>query len=146
MSTMFNKLVGRRIAEELEKRNMSQQQLADQVDCSKQVMSKILRGDKNITIFEMRTIADILGVTVDDLSKPSAVTDLELLRKQVDFEPFFMGEVQSEEGQKGVRRALRIIDLILQQQDIRERINQPEFKARMQQTADFSGLRSLEGE
>ncbi|MBL0385880.1 helix-turn-helix transcriptional regulator [Tumebacillus sp. ITR2] len=138
----FYQLVGKRILEEMERRGFKQQDLADKLGYSKQVMSKVLRGEKNTTILEMTRIAEILGVTVDSLSRPneceSSLYDLE-----EDLEPTFMGQVRTEQGRAGVQKALRIISLLQQQEKIREH-KETGDRSLSNQIVDFSWVKRWE--
>lgn len=66
----FYKMVGMRILEELNQKNLKQEDLANKLDISNQEMNKILNGEKYITIVEIRNIADILNVEANALLKP----------------------------------------------------------------------------
>lgn len=46
---------------------MSQSELADKIGVSKQVMSKIVKGQKSINVFEIKKISKILNVSMDRL-------------------------------------------------------------------------------
>lgn len=59
--------VGRNIQTALSAKNMTQQNLADELGISKQVMSKIVKGNKAINVGELGTIASVLGTTTDNL-------------------------------------------------------------------------------
>lgn len=63
----FFETVGSNIAEILEEKNMTQKQLADDIGISKQVMTKIVKGQKAINALEIKKIAEVLNVTVDKL-------------------------------------------------------------------------------
>ncbi|MBO4262087.1 MAG: helix-turn-helix transcriptional regulator [Clostridia bacterium] len=59
--------VGANIQRELKNKSMTQQNLADALSVSKQVMSKIINGAKAINVSELAKIADVLGTTTDVL-------------------------------------------------------------------------------
>lgn len=63
----FFESVGNNIVEILEEKNMTQKQLADEIGISKQVMTKIVKGQKAINALEIKKIAEVLNVTVDRL-------------------------------------------------------------------------------
>ena len=63
----FFEMVGRNILDVLQDRDISQTELADKMDVSKQVMSKIINGQKAINALEMKKIADILGIDLNRL-------------------------------------------------------------------------------
>ena len=107
--------VGQRILEVLSKRNWTQQYLADQLGVSKQVMSKILKGDKKTTIAEISKIAEILRVTVDELLTP--VQEIVYpLQTEEDLAVAFMGKASTDAGKTGIRRAFDVIDLFITQE------------------------------
>ena len=59
--------VGRNIQNQLVKRNITQQTLADALNVSKQVMSKIINGNKAINVDELGRIASFLNISTDEL-------------------------------------------------------------------------------
>lgn len=71
METISFTDVGNTIKKLLERRSMTQQALADAIGVSKQVMHKIINGNKAINVTEISAIATALGTTVDVLLAPS---------------------------------------------------------------------------
>ncbi len=63
----FFENIGLNISEVLSDRNMSQTDLAERMGISKQVMSKIINGQKAINALEIKSIAKILDVDVNRL-------------------------------------------------------------------------------
>jgi len=59
--------VGANIQEQLSLKGIKQQELADALSISKQVMNKIIKGYKAININELAQIASVLGTTTDAL-------------------------------------------------------------------------------
>ena len=59
--------VGANIQEKLNEKRMTQQNLADALGISKQVMNKIIKGSKAINVNELVRIADSLGISADEL-------------------------------------------------------------------------------
>lgn len=55
--------VGTNIQRCLEKKGMTQQSLADALGVSKQVMSKIIKGNKAINVNELSSISSVLNVS-----------------------------------------------------------------------------------
>ncbi|SKA03559.1 helix-turn-helix domain-containing protein [Selenihalanaerobacter shriftii] len=110
----FNKLVGARIQDQLDKIEWSQAQLAEKLDTSRQVINKIIHGRKNITIQEVKSIANILNVDLQQLIQP--------FDKEEDKEPIitFMGEVNSKGAKKGLQHAQNIMDLVIFHRDIKD--------------------------
>jgi len=110
----FYEMVGQRIIEQLNKLGWTQQNLANKLNISKQVMSKILNGEKNTTILEIRNIADQLTVSVEKLLSP-VNEKISLLNKEKSSTslPEFMGRVSTPQGIAGVNKAMQIIDMIV---------------------------------
>ncbi len=59
--------VGANIQKQLDIKGLTQQSLADALGISKQVMNKIIRGNKAINVNELARIASVVGITADDL-------------------------------------------------------------------------------
>ena len=57
--------VGANIQEQLSLKGIKQQELADALSISKQVMNKIIKGYKAINVNELAQIASVLGTTTD---------------------------------------------------------------------------------
>lgn len=75
MNTIFEE-VGDKISDFIEKNNMSQQDFANRIHVSKQVMSKIINGQKATNIEELQKIADVMNTTVDELIKRESQTSV----------------------------------------------------------------------
>ena len=59
--------VGNNIQQLLDERGLTQQNLADALGISKQVVNKIIKGNKAINVKEIAEIAQTLGVSTDEL-------------------------------------------------------------------------------
>lgn len=98
--------VGDNIQRLLDQRGLTQQSLAEALGISKQVVNKIVKGNKAINVKEIAEIAQVLGVSVDDLlemkDKESVVPD----------SLSFMGTVQDEETLRKINRIRTAIDEI----------------------------------
>ena len=82
-------------------------------------MSKILKGEKNINIVEIRNIADILNIDINTLLKP--VDNTSLFKNQNDLiQPTFMGRVSTEIGKEGIKKAMMIVDIINKYEELSE--------------------------
>lgn len=136
----FYEMVGQRIIERLNEIDWTQQRLADELNISKQVMSKILNGEKNTTILEIRNIADKLKVSLEKLLSPISEKIELLTEKNItdDMLPVFMGDVTTPEGQAGVSKALNVIDMILKHQNLYS-----EACSIRKQRVDFSGYKKV---
>ena len=114
----FNTVVGKRIQECLNKKGWSQARLADELDVSRQVVNKIIHGRKNITLEEVKLIADKLEIGLEELIEKAENKDKE--EREVDPLIVFMGEVESQEAKDGLNKAKKIMDLIIFHRDINE--------------------------
>ena len=110
----MNQIVGKRIASILDNKGWTQVKLANKLGVSRQIVNNIIQGKKNITIAEVNNIANILGVNVDDLTKSFG--------KEEKPEPImaFMGQVDTAEAQKGLKKAEDIMELIIFHEDTKE--------------------------
>lgn len=59
--------VGANIQRQLDIKGITQQSLADALGISKQVMNKIIKGNKAININELAKIASVMAITADEL-------------------------------------------------------------------------------
>ncbi len=59
--------VGANIQKQLDKKGLTQQNLADSLGVSKQVMNKIIKGYKAINVRELSQIAYLVGLSTDEL-------------------------------------------------------------------------------
>ena len=67
--------VGANIQKQLNIKGLTQQSLADALGISKQVMNKIIKGNKAINVSELAMIASVVGTTTDDLLKVQGESD-----------------------------------------------------------------------
>ncbi|MFW6029250.1 MAG: helix-turn-helix domain-containing protein [Halanaerobiales bacterium] len=113
--TSFNSLVGNRIQERLDEIGWSQSRLAGELGVSRQIVNKIIHDRKNITLEEIKLIADILGISLEDLIQ-------EKDENEVEEDPLiaFMGEVDSQEAKDGLNKAKKIMDLIIFHRDVND--------------------------
>lgn len=98
--------VGKNISNVMTQRGMTQQNLADKLGISKQVMSKIIKGNKAINVTELSQIASILGSTTDSLLTVESNT--------LSREPglAFMGIIKDDETRAKVELLRSAIDQI----------------------------------
>ena len=98
--------VGKNISNLMTQSGMTQQNLADKLGISKQVMSKIIKGNKAINVTELSQIASILGITTDTLLTVESNT--------MNHEPClaFMGMIKDEETRVKVELLRSAIDQI----------------------------------
>lgn len=105
----FFECVGRNILEVLCENNMSQTELAEKIGVSKQVMGKIVKGQKSINALEIKKISEALKVTMERLLEEKA---------DVDDEPvlMFMGNVK-EESKKEIQFLSTVIREIISMEE-----------------------------
>ena len=98
--------VGKNISYVMTQRGMTQQNLADKLGISKQVMSKIIKGNKAINVTELSHIASILGSTTDSL--------LTVESNIINHKPTlaFMGMIKDEDTHSKVELLRNAIDQI----------------------------------
>ena len=107
MEKSFFELVGKNISCVLEQKRITQQSLADILGVSKQVLSKIIKGQKAINVIEISMISKALDVSIDSL--------LGVLPQKPDLLPqfSFMGELKKEKTKDKVDFLRGVIDEIL---------------------------------
>ena len=64
---MNQNALGRRIREERQKLNLTQEQLAEKINVSTTYIGFIERGERSITLGKLTLLASVLGVSVDYL-------------------------------------------------------------------------------
>ena len=98
----------------LKKQNKKQQDLAEGIGTSKQVVSKMLNGSRAINAIELSKIATFLNVSMDVLVK------LPVIPQETSFTLAFMGRVTSDGGKKALEIADTLSDMILFHTRVRE--------------------------
>ena len=106
MDYSFFKQVGNNIENVLYEKNYTQQDLANELKISKQVMSKIISGAKAINVEEIKKIASALNVSVDTLLHVDSVP-----AQTHHFS--FMGQVQNAETRNKITKLQTVIEEIL---------------------------------
>ena len=99
--------VGQNIQNAIKERGFTQQRLADELSVSKQVVNKIVKGQKAINVSELSRIATILGTTTDMLLSVETVIDVE----PKDWLSF-MGQINNEDVLDRVHLICSAIDEI----------------------------------
>lgn len=97
--------VGTNIQKQLDLLGKTQQNLADALGISKQVMNKIIKGSKAINVTELSKIASVLGTTADDL------LSVENMPAETD-SLSFMGSVTDDQTLEKVNTIRSMIDEI----------------------------------
>ena len=110
----MNAVIASNILALLKRQNKKQTDLAEAIGTNKQTVNKMLNGSRTINASELKSVADYLGVRMEDLTRITSVhTDTDISRA-------FMGKVQSEEAKKALQLADEISDMILFHKKIRE--------------------------
>lgn len=103
--------VGDNIYKKLVENNMTQQELADNLGISKQVMNKIIKGNKAINVNEISKIAETLQTTTDELL---TITSDSLMVDDMSF----MGAIQDHETKEKIDIIRNAIDEILMLEEL----------------------------
>lgn len=103
----MNEIIVNNIITAMRNRSMKQVDLASEIGISKQVMSKMLSGDRMINAVELVAIAKAVNTSVDELVKiPNSISgEINVIRA-------FMGEVHTPQAKRGLEIANEIADLI----------------------------------
>lgn len=113
----INTIIAGNIFVLLKKQNKKQTDLADALGTTKQTVNKMLNGTRMINAAELKSIADYLGVKMEELTRISAVqTDTDVVH-------VFMGKVQSEQAKRALEIADELSDMILFHKKVRENGN-----------------------
>lgn len=103
----MNLIIANNIIDLLKKHNKRQQDLADGIGTTKQIVSKMLNGSRAINAVELSKIANFLGEPMEMLVQMPKVP------KETSFTLAFMGRVTSEGGRKALETADILSDMIL---------------------------------
>lgn len=115
----INEIVGKRIEERLDEIGWEKKDLAEALDISQQMVSKITLAKKNITVNEIKNIADVLDCSFERLTTPFKENN-----KKIESVMNFMGEVSSKEAKEGLQLAQQIIDAIIENREARKIFNE----------------------
>ena len=72
---LMTELLGKRIREERQNLNLTQEQLSEKVDLTTAYIGQIERGERNLTLENLIKVANCLGVTVDYLLSDSLTAE-----------------------------------------------------------------------
>lgn len=106
--TDMNLVIAKNILASLKAKKKKQKELAEYLEVSPQIMSKIMNGERSVSAFEMKKISEFLDVPFKDLLKESDNNVDELNIPLV-----FMGKISSEGGRKAVELANDVADTII---------------------------------
>lgn len=106
MNNNYFEIVGKNISEVLANKDMTQQALADRLSISRQVVNKIVQGQKAINVSEITKIAAVLNVSIDTLLNDSSV-----LASEPTFS--FMGKINNPNTKEKILLIKEAIDELL---------------------------------
>lgn len=110
----MNTMIAGNILSLLKKQNKKQTDLANALRTNKQTVNKMLNGTRMINAVELKSIAEYLGVKMEELTKiPSIHADTNIVH-------VFMGKVQSEQAKQALVIADELSDMILFHKKVRE--------------------------
>ena len=107
MDKAFFEQVGKNISNTLEQKRITQQALAIQLGISKQVLSKIIKGQKAINVSEISMISKALNVSIDSLLNIKSQTP------ELSPQFSFMGKLKKEKTKEKVNLLRNVVDEIL---------------------------------
>ena len=112
----LNRIVGQKIQLKLDQISMNQTDLAERLGTSRQMINKIIHGRKNITLREVKEIAQILDLDINELME-------EEHKLSADPVVAFTGSVKTKAAEEGLKTAKKAMDLIIFHRDIQEEFN-----------------------
>lgn len=110
----MNMVIANNISRYLERRQKKQVELADYLNVSRQIVSKMLSGARTITAGELRKISEFCGTSMEEL------TSIPYNYEEIDVFHVFMGQVKTEAAQQSIRDIDTLISLILFHDKVRE--------------------------
>lgn len=114
----INATISNNIQMLLRQNGKKQNDLADALGVSKQIVSNMLSGNRMINAVELRKIADFFDVTMEKLMEASEDAD------SMDAIHVFMGEVKTPAARKSLEIADKLADMILYYARLRENAEQ----------------------
>ena len=110
----MNMMIAGNILALLKKQNKKQTDLAEALGTNKQTVNKMLNGARMINAIELKSIAEYLGVRMEELTRISPEYG------DTDIVHAFMGKVQSEEARQALKIADELSDMILFHKRVRQ--------------------------
>lgn len=102
----MNEVLAKNITAALKKAGIKQSELAEKLVLSKQVVSNMLLGSRTISAIELKKIADICNVSMEQLVSYDENIDTDVIH-------LFMGQVKTDEAKRSIEIADELIDLYL---------------------------------
>lgn len=109
----MNVIIAKNIMQVLKRQNKKQIELADFIGTNKQTVNKMLNGSRVINAFELKKIADFLGIKMEELTK---IPKLPVERDTIHA---FMGKVDTEQAREALKTADMLSDMILFHKKVR---------------------------
>ncbi|SES99167.1 Helix-turn-helix [[Clostridium] aminophilum] len=110
----MNAIIASNILELLKTQNKKQTDLADAIGTNKQTVNKMLNGTRMINAVELKSIANYLGVRMEELTRITTThADTNIVHA-------FMGNVQFEQAKQALQLADELSDMILFHKRVRE--------------------------
>lgn len=113
----MNAMIAGNILALLKQQNKKQTDLADALGTNKQTVNKMLNGTRMINAIELKSIAQYLGVKMEELTR------ITLEHADTNVVHAFMGKVQSEQAKQALQIADELSDMILFHKKVRENGN-----------------------
>lgn len=110
----MNTVIAGNILSLLKKQNKKQTDLANALRTNKQTVNKMLNGTRMINAVELKSIAEYLGVKMEELTKIASI------HADTNIVHVFMGKVQSEQAKQALVIADELSDMILFHKKVRE--------------------------
>lgn len=103
----MNIIIAKNISYALKNAGKKQYELAEAMNCSKQIVSNMLSGSRTINAIELKKIAEFCSVSMESLvAMPEKPVETNVVRA-------FMGQVKTDEAKKGIEIADKLIDMYL---------------------------------
>ena len=110
----MNMIIAGNILSLLKKQNKKQTDLANALRTNKQTVNKMLNGTRMINAVELKSIAEYLGVKMEELTKIASI------HADTNIVHVFMGKVQSEQAKQALVIADELSDMILFHKKVRK--------------------------
>ena len=110
----MNAIIASNILELLKTQNKKQTDLADAIGTNKQTVNKMLNGTRMINAVELKSIANYLGVRMEELTR------ITITHADTNIVHAFMGKVQFEQAKQALQLADELSDMILFHKRVRE--------------------------
>lgn len=90
----LKKNFGQRIRKIRQKRNLSQEELAEKIDIAVNNMGKIERGESFVTAVTLEKLAQVLDVKVEDFFKFDSILSIKEMKKELNLDNMSDNEIK----------------------------------------------------